>query len=69
MGGGLRIISDNPRIQDTVCTLNQRDKLVNKETGRPVNIRVIGRVLWPSEDIDAASVEYLVRALKHYMDK
>lgn len=69
VGGGLRIISDNPRINDTVCTLNEHDKLVNEETGRTVDIRIIGRVLWPREDTDAAQMDYLIRAINHYIDK
>ena len=63
-GGGLRIISDNPRVADETLILNENEKLVNEETGRPVNLRVIGRVLWPTAETDEERVQTITQTLQ-----
>lgn len=63
-GGGLRIISDNPRVEDETLILNENDKLVNEETSRPVNIRIIGRVLWPTAETDEERVQTITQTLQ-----
>lgn len=40
-------MSDNPSVPDEILTLDDQDNLISKETGRPVDINVVGKVLGP----------------------
>lgn len=63
-GGGLRIVSDNASVPDEVLILDDEDRLVNNETGRPVNLSVIGRVLWPSEQTKEDQIDLITKTVQ-----
>lgn len=66
-GGGIRIISDNKAlgIPDVDLLPNGSEKhFINKETGLPVRVQVVGRVLWPSEEEEAEQMRLITRTIE-----
>lgn len=66
VGGGLKIISDNPGagVEDEVLLPNGNDELVNQRTGRHVKIRIAGLVVWPRESDDEREVRTVTRTIE-----
>ena len=73
MGGGLRLSADNvvSGVSDEVLVppdpeaiASGADWLVNRETGQPVHLQILGRVIWPTETVDLATAEVVAQTLE-----
>ena len=53
LGGGLRVFADNASagVPDQLLVPDGEGGLVNHETGQPVHVQFVGRVVWPDETI------------------
>lgn len=69
MGGGVRLSADNASasVVDEVLVpadAPEADGLVNRETGQPVHLTILGRVIWPTETVDLATAEVVAQTLE-----
>lgn len=69
-GGGIKIISDNKAagLEDETLLPNDEGKLVHQTTGLPVQMRVVGRVLWPDPDQAANEVTVITRTIERLVN-
>lgn len=68
-GGGYRLISDNTYHNYTDETIVPEDgengqAMINKETGRTVDLRVVGKVLFPKRDTDRLHVKQVAELIR-----
>ncbi len=67
-GGGYKLISDNDYDDYENERLVPKDKngqtLVNETTGRTVDMRVVGSVIFPDRDTDTLHVKQVARIIK-----
>jgi phage repressor protein C with HTH and peptisase S24 domain len=67
-GGGYRIISDNSyhgyADETLVPADDHTDALVNEETGRSVDLRVVGSVIFPRRDTDHLHVQQVAEIIR-----
>lgn len=65
-GGGLKLISENPGLglDDETLLPDDDGKLIHQTTGLPVNVRVVGRVLWPSGRDEARQVQLVTQTIE-----
>ena len=65
-GGGIKIISDNPGlgIEDELLVPNDEGELIHQRTMRRVQLRVVGRVLWPRDDDEEGQVRLITRTIE-----
>src|SRR5690606_5959894 len=74
-GGGLHIISDNKFAGYRDSTLipegdpakGEEVQLVNKDTGRPVKIDAVGRIIWPKRNVDKMHVKQVAELVRGLM--
>ncbi|MAQ92643.1 MAG: hypothetical protein CMM84_03805 [Rhodothermaceae bacterium] len=66
IGGGIRLIADNPAagVTDEVLVPDGEGGLVNRDTGQPVYIQFVGRVVWPDEFSDQAAIQTVGRTIE-----
>ena len=64
-GGGIKIISDNRALglEDEILIPDKDGHLIHQQTKLPVRIRVVGRVLWPT-DQSADAVKLITRTIE-----
>ena len=65
-GGGLKLISDNRGLglDDEVLLPGTEGGLVHAQTGLPVRLCVVGRVLWPRDGDDAHDAQIVTRTIE-----
>lgn len=71
-GGGYHIISDNKfhGYKDAMLVPGDgaySESLVNPETGRPVDMRVVGRIIWPRRSTDKLHIKQVTALIQGLM--
>lgn len=63
-GGGLKLISDNPALGiDDELLIPTPEGLLNQTTRQHVHLGVLGRVVWPSEGDDEATIRAVTKTI------
>lgn len=70
LDGSLTVASDNPHAEVPAERLlpGPDGALTHAETGRPVDLAVVGRVVWPRESDDERTVQSVTRAIERLVE-